>query len=220
MTGGHLVETKLAREFGDALLVVAVAVGVHQHDCDGDDAVFFGADQFGAHRLEIERTFDSAIGTHAFIDLDHALVQHVRLDDMLGKDLRPRLVADAQRVAKALGDEKQRPVALAFKERIGRNRGAHFDRGDASTRYRIPRREPKKVPDAVHRRVPIGFRILRKQLVGKERAIRTPPDHIGEGTAAIDPEFPTCGHISGHAFDPDLLYGTLLLCQYRPETSP
>ena len=148
-----------------------------------------------AHRIEIERALDRAVGAHALVDLDDALIQHVRLDDVLGEDFRPRLVADAQRVAKALGDEKQRALALALEQRIGGDRGAHLHRADALARDRLARREPEQMADAVHRRVPIGLGIFRKQLVGDERAVRPPADHVGEGAAAIDPEFPTLGHV-------------------------
>ena len=44
--------------------------------------------------LEIGLPLDRAVGAHALVDLDRALVQHLRLDDVAGEDLRPRLVAD------------------------------------------------------------------------------------------------------------------------------
>ena len=43
VAGGDLLEAELARQRGDVLFVVAVAVGVHQHDGDGVDAVLLGA---------------------------------------------------------------------------------------------------------------------------------------------------------------------------------
>ena len=112
---------------------------------------------------------------------------------MAGEDLRPRLVADAQRVAKAFGDEKQRPLALALEQRIGGDRGAHFDGGDLLARDRRSGLEPEQMADAMHRRISIGFGIFRKQLVGDELAIRLPADHVGEGAAAVNPEFPASG---------------------------
>ena len=171
MAGGDLLEAELARQRRDLLFVVAVAVGVHQHDGDGVDAVKLGALKLGAHRVEIERALHGAVGAHPLVDLDDALVQHVGLDDVLGEDLRPRLVADAQRVAKAFGDEQQGAVALALEQRIGGDRGAHLDRGDALARDRLAGFKPEQVADAVHRGVPIGFGIFREQLVG-ERARR------------------------------------------------
>jgi len=76
--------------------------------------------------VEIERALHRAVGAHALIDLDDTIEQHVGLDDVAGKDLRPRLVADLERVAKALGGEQQRALALALQERVGGDRGAHF----------------------------------------------------------------------------------------------
>ncbi len=84
-----------------------------------------------AHGGEIRLLLDRAVGAHALVDLDDALVEHVGLDDMAGEDLRPRLVADAQRVAEALGDDEERALALALEQRIGGDRGAHLHRADA-----------------------------------------------------------------------------------------
>ncbi len=210
MAGGDLLEAELARQRRNPLFVVAVAVGVHQDDGDGVDAVKLRARKFGAHRIEIERAFHCAVGAHPLVDFDDALVQHVGLDDVLGEDFRPCLVADAQRVAKALGDEQQGAVALALEQRIGGDRGAHLDRGDTLARNRFAGLEPEQVADAVHRGVPIGFGIFREQLVSEKRAVRPPADHVGKGAAAIDPEFPTAGHAHQPALDPNPL-----LCHSR-----
>ena len=116
MAGGDLLEAELARQRCDPLFVVAVAVSMHQDDGDSVDAVLFGALKLGAHRVKIERALHGAVGAHPLVDFDDALVQHVGLDDVLGEDLWPRLVADAQRVAKAFGDQQQacgRPCARA-----------------------------------------------------------------------------------------------------------
>ena len=138
-----VLQSWLACQRCHPLFVIAVAVGVHQHDGDSVDAIPLGASQLGAHRVEIERTLHGAVGAHPLVDLDDALVQHVGLDDVLGEDLWPRLVTDAQRVAKALGDEQQGAVALALEQRIGGDRGAHFDRGDALARDRFAGFEPE-----------------------------------------------------------------------------
>ena len=210
MAGGDLRKAELARQRHHALLMIAVAIGMHQHDGDSADAVGARALQFDAHGVEIDLALYGAVGAHPLVDLDDALVEHVRLDDVLGEDFRPRLVADAQRVAEALGDQKQRPLALALQERIGGDRRAHFDGGDLLARDRRAGLEPQQMADAMHRRVPIGFGIFRKQLVGDERAVRPPADHVGKGAAAIDPEFPTRSHTLVPGLDP-----ARLLCQVR-----
>ena len=163
-----MLETEIARQRRHPLFVVAVAVGVHQNDGDGVDAVKLRAKKLGAHRVEIERALHGAVGAHPLVNLDDALVQHVGLDDVLGEDFRPRLIADAQRVAKALGDEQQGAVALALQQRVGGDRSAHLDRGNALARDRLAGLESEQVSDAVHRGVPIGFGIFRQQLVGDE----------------------------------------------------
>ena len=56
-----------------------------------------------------------------------------------------------------------------------------------------PGRKAEQVADACDRRVAVGLGIFRKQLVGDERAVGPPADHVGEGAAAIDPEFPPVG---------------------------
>src|SRR5262249_51417044 len=66
----------------------------------------------------------------ALIHLDHALVEHLRLDDVAGENFRPRLIADLEGIAKTLGDEQERALALALEQRIGRDRGAHLHRAD------------------------------------------------------------------------------------------
>ena len=90
-----------------------------------------------AHRGEIGLLLDRAVGAHALVDLDHALEQHFGLDDLLGEDLRPRLVADAQRVAETFRGHQQRALALALEQRVGGDRGAHLHGADAAGRDRL-----------------------------------------------------------------------------------
>ena len=98
----NLRKAHLARERGDALLMRGIAIGVHEHDRDGRDAVAPARLERGAHAGEIGRALHGAVGAHALVDLDHALVQHLRLDDVPGEDLRPRLVADPSASRKPL----------------------------------------------------------------------------------------------------------------------
>ena len=134
---------------------------------------------------------DRAVGAHALVDFDDALEQHLRLDDVLGEDLRPRLIADAQRVAETLGGEQQRAVALALQQRIGRDRGAHLHRADPAGGDWLAFCKTQQVADALHRGVPIGFGIFGEELVRDQRAVGLAPDDVGEGAAAIDPEIPS-----------------------------
>src|SRR5262245_8115284 len=109
---------------------------------------------------------------------------------MARKDLRPRLVADAQRVAEAPGDDEQRALALALEQRIGGDCGAHLHCADGAIGNRLAVSEPEQFADALHGGVTIGLRILGEELVRDQRSVRPPPDDVGEGAAAVDPEFP------------------------------
>jgi hypothetical protein len=156
-----LRKAELARERGHALLMRRISISMHEHDRDRLDAVGQRVLQLRPHRSEVGLPLHGAVGAHALGDLDHAFVQHRRLDDVAGEDLRPRLVADAQRVAKSLGDEEEGAFALAFEQRIGGDGGAHLHRADQPGRDRYAATQPEQVPDALHGGVGIGLRIFR-----------------------------------------------------------
>ena len=88
------------------LLVLRKAVGVHEHDRHRVDAVGFGRIEIGAHGGKVGRALHRAVGAHALVDFRHAFIEHVGLDDLARKNLRPRLVTDLERVAETLGDEQ------------------------------------------------------------------------------------------------------------------
>ena len=136
----HLREAHVARQCGDLLLVVRIAIGVHEHDRHRADAVRLGRAEIALHRVENGRALDRAVGAHALVHFGDALVQHVRLDDVAGENFRPRLVADLERVAKTLGDQQERAVTLALEQGVGGDRGAHLHRADAAGRDRLARR--------------------------------------------------------------------------------
>src|SRR5262249_55299975 len=111
-------------------------------------------------------------------------------DDLAGEDFRPRLVADAQRVAEPFGHEQERALALALEQGVGGDRRAHLDGADATRGDRRIACKAEQVADAVDGGVAIGFRILRQELVGDQRAVRAAADHVRKGAAAVDPEIP------------------------------
>src|SRR5262249_30895075 len=80
--------------------------------------------------------------------------------------------------------------ALALEQSIGRHRRAHLDGANLAGRDGLTRPEAEELADAVHGGIAIGLRVLREQLVGDQRAVRPPPDHIGERAATVDPEIP------------------------------
>ena len=79
--------------------------------------------------------------------LDCARVKHRRLLDVPRENLGPRLVADLERVAEILADDEQNPIALAFEQRIGGDRGAHLDAVDQLCRQRIAPHYAKEIGD-------------------------------------------------------------------------
>jgi hypothetical protein len=94
--------------------------------------------------LEIERRLDRAVGEAPLGDLDHALVEQLGQDDLLGEHVR---AAPGRRCAarrEALGDHQQRAVALALQQRVGGDRGAHLHRADALGRDRLPWSTPSR----------------------------------------------------------------------------
>ncbi len=136
MAGRDLGEADVARDLGDAPLVLGEAIAVHEDDGDRADAGVERLLQREAGGLLVERRQHPAVRIDALVDLDHALVQHLRQDDAAGEQLRPVLVADAQRVGEALGDGEHHPVALALQQRVGGDRGAHLHRLDPLGRNR------------------------------------------------------------------------------------
>src|SRR5690349_24332830 len=98
--------------------MLRVAVGMHEHDSNRVDAVRLRGDEVSAHRRNTWLLFDRSIGADAFVNFCHALIKHVRLDDLAGKNLRPRLVTDLERIAKTFADQQERAFALALEESI------------------------------------------------------------------------------------------------------
>src|SRR5437870_3113780 len=123
----YLRETDSSRDGGKLGLVLGVTVTVHKHDGASTDAVGERFSQRSLRRLGIERVHDFSVRADTLIDLDHTLVELYGQVDAADEELRPVLVRDAQRVAEAAGDQKQRALAFALEERIGRDRRPHLD---------------------------------------------------------------------------------------------
>nr|CAD6595180.1 hypothetical protein RFYW14_00003 [Pseudorhizobium flavum] len=195
MADRDLGESDLACDLGGQLLVLRVPVGVHEDDRDGAESGIELRLQVPADDGFIGGCLDLAIGPHALVDFHHGAVEQFRLDDFLGEDVGPRLIANRQRIAEAARRHEQCSLALAFEESIGRNRGAHLDRTDRAGRDRLALLQLQEFPDPLDGSIPVGLRILREELVRDQRTIRPAPDDVGERAAAIDPEIPlAAGH--------------------------
>jgi len=62
---------------------------------------------------------DFAVGVDAFGDADDALVEHFGQFNVAGEDVGAVLVADAEGILKAVGDDEEGAIALAFQQGIG-----------------------------------------------------------------------------------------------------
>ena len=96
-----LGEADVAAQAGHDLLVRRELPGMHEDDGDCVYAVGLGLLDRRLDAGEVERRLDRSIRPHPLVDLDHALVELLGQHDLLGEDLRPRLVGDSQRVAEA-----------------------------------------------------------------------------------------------------------------------
>ncbi len=188
--GGHLGEAHLAGDGGHPALVVVEPVAVHEDDGHGSDAGVERVAQGRARRLFVERGEDLALGVHALVDLHHPLVEQFRQDDVAVEQPGPVLIADAQRVGETPGDRQHHAVALALQQGVGGDRRSHFDRMDPVGGDRLARLEPEGLANALDGRVPVALGILRQQLARDLASVRPLGHHVGERSAAIDPELP------------------------------
>ncbi len=198
VTDRHLSKTDGARKRRQLALVLGEAVTMHEHDRARADPIRVGCAELPRRRVDVEWNNDIPVGSDAFVDLDHAFVHQARQHDVADEQLRAVLIGDAQRVAKAAGDEEHGPLATTFEQRIGRHRRAHLDGLDRGARYRRVRAKPEQFTNAMHRRVAVTLRVFGQQLVGHQLPVWPAGDDVGEGTAAVDPELPAGTGGKGH----------------------
>jgi len=128
---GDVREADSACDFGGALFVCGKGPGMDENDCDGGDAICLGAKQVGRERGLVHGTVYGTICKRAFVGLDDARIEHVRLDDGFCEDVRAGLGPDLQRISKTAGDDERRWYALALEEGICGDGRAHLDSADA-----------------------------------------------------------------------------------------
>jgi hypothetical protein len=125
MADRNLREAEVASDPGEALLMLGVTPAVYQDDCQRVETFGpQGGDSAGRSRF-VQRSNHRAVCPDPLVDFDNGLVQHRRQYDVPRKNLRPGLVADAQRIPKATRDRQRQPFALALEQCIGRNGRAH-----------------------------------------------------------------------------------------------
>ncbi len=190
MADRDLGKTRLLGQSTQALLVLPIAVGMHQHDGDGVDALGAQLSELAAQHFLVRRLQHFSAGADAFIDLDHFLVDQVRQCDLHGEDVGPVLVADAQLVGKAARDRQRGARTLALQQSVGGDRGTHLDYFDLLGRQRLACLQPKQVAHALGDGVVVALRVFRQQLVRHQLAVGAARHDVGEGAAAVDPELP------------------------------
>ncbi len=183
----------MARQHGELLLVVRIAIPVHEHDRTGADTVGVRGGQFALRARKVDRLHAVALCADPLIDLDHAIVDALRQNDMTHKKLRPVLVGNTQCVAEPAGDCEHRALALAFEQGVGGNGGSHLDGFHSGRRNGRVRCEAEQFAHAMNGRIWVALGILREQLMCGQRPVGATGDDVGERPAAVDPELPAAG---------------------------
>ena len=132
----HLGEAHVAGDRRDRALVLRVAPGVHEDDRHSVEILRLRIRQRGPHGLGIRRGLDRSVGVQALVDFDDRRIELLGLLDGAGENLRPRLVADLERVAEAARRDQQRALAAPLEQSVGRDCRAHFDDADGARRNR------------------------------------------------------------------------------------
>ena len=130
VTGGNLGHTRLFRQRGQALLVIRVFPGIHQHNGAGVDALGFRGGEGFSGSILVERLDLGAIDTDTAGNFDHVFIQHRGEDNLQVEQAGPGLVADAQAVGEAGVHHQQGAFALTLQQRVGGDGGAHLHRVD------------------------------------------------------------------------------------------
>jgi hypothetical protein len=162
---------------------------VHEDDGHRPAAAIESRLKPGARRSLVERPKQGAVGANALVDLDHRFVERLGKDDLTGKDLRPRLVPDPERIAEAGGDGERDALALALEQGIGGDRRAHPDEIDLAAAGL-----GEDQADSGDSSIVVTFRIFRKQLAHDQPSVRRSGDDVGEGPAPVDREGPGGAH--------------------------
>ncbi len=124
MAGANLRESQLMRDFGQPRLVIGKVPAMQQHDGERIDASLAQSLQIAPHRTFVQHPQHFAIRANAFVNLDHMPLQPFGQHDMARKDVGPRLIADAQRIAVSGGNRQCDLCPLSFEQGIGGNRRA------------------------------------------------------------------------------------------------
>ena len=208
MAGRNLGKADFGGDRCDRLFVRGIAIAMHQHDGDRAQAAVIGRLQRRAGGVPVQRGQDRAICHDPFVHLRHLRMKRVGQDDVAREQVWPVLIADAQRVAKTARDGEQGRLALALQQGVGGDGGADPQATGRDRPFPCPRQSAHRL----YRRVDIAFRVAGQQFGGVQPPIGAARHHIGESTAAIDPELPLHGAGDGAMLARWQGFGDCTLC--------
>jgi hypothetical protein len=191
MADRHLRKPGVAREPCDHRFVRRILPRMHEHDRERRVAIALQRGERLPDAQLVRLDLDGSVRAHAFVDFLDARVEQLRQDDLLRKNVRARLIGDAERIAKTACDEERGPPALPLEQRIRGDGGAHFHRADSFGRDLCAGREVQKSPDRLDRSIGVCLRILREQLGNAESTLRIACYDVGKSPAAVDPKIPS-----------------------------
>src|SRR5687767_8079071 len=102
--------------------MIVKAIAMQENDGDGPDALIECQLHRFTHRGDVERHQNLAPCIDALANLDDALVEKLRFDDIEIEEPGPGLIADLESIGEAFGCDEQGAIALALEKRVGGNR--------------------------------------------------------------------------------------------------
>ena len=128
--------------------------------------------------------------THPFLRLDHRTVEQLGQHNVAVKNAGAVLVGNAQRIPETPRCHQQCGLAFALQQGVGGHGGSHLHALHHIGRNWLTGLQTQQVANAGHGRVAVLLWTFAQQLVRDQRAVRALAHHIGESTAAVDPELP------------------------------
>ena len=126
----HVLEAAVTQERGQFLLVLPVAIAVHQRHGRRADAPLEELLRLLRQSSAVQFPQHAAVRLQPFVHLYHRFVERRRLFHFQREQLRPLLVADPQQIAQPPGDEQRYPHPASFQQGVGpaRRRQPHRHR--------------------------------------------------------------------------------------------
>ena len=197
MRAADLRESELGRDTCGRALVRRVAVTMHENDGDATQTSGIVRQHLFPQQCLIQRLQQLAPRTDPLVCFHHRAVQQLGQHDVAVEQARSVLVRNPQRVTKATRGHQQRGLPLALQQSVGGHRGAHLHTRHLRGRDRLARQQAQQMPYARHRGIAVLLRVVAEQLVRYQCAVRPLADHVGKGTATVDPELPAGVYGSG-----------------------